>query len=167
MTNYQIHQTAMLMPHQPTKVMKATSVMEPSVIESTSVTICPEQVHQSQHNHGVVESTTIGGGTLDQERMPNEQVSAMSKRAGNMDNEQVSAKCKPIRSLCQLKRNDEPEAMKEDGRNEDYQSNPTWGENDATTSFAKRGETRRLVRRLPKQHSLGKPNAIYRFTTQR
>ena len=50
----------------------------------------------------------------------------MSKRAGNIDNEQVSAKSKPARGLCPLKRNDGPEAMKEDGCNEDFPSNTSW-----------------------------------------
>ena len=38
--------TAVLLPHQPTKVMRTTSIMEPSLIELTSVTKCPKQVHQ-------------------------------------------------------------------------------------------------------------------------
>ena len=41
----------------------------------------------------------------------------MSKGAGNDDTGQVSAKSKPVRGLCLLKRNDGPEAMKENGRN--------------------------------------------------
>ena len=40
------------------------------------------------------------------------------KRTANIDNEQVSAKSKPVRGFCLLKRIDAPEAMKEDGRNE-------------------------------------------------
>ena len=35
--------------HQPTIVTRTTSIMEPSLIEPTSVTKCPKQVHQSQH----------------------------------------------------------------------------------------------------------------------
>ena len=50
----------------------------------------------------------------------------MSKRAGNIDNVQVSAKSKPVRDLCLLRRNDGPEAMKEDGRDEDYPGNRAW-----------------------------------------
>ena len=50
----------------------------------------------------------------------------MSKRAGNTDNEQVSAKFRPVRGFCVLERNDGPEAMKEDGRKEDYTGNSAW-----------------------------------------
>ena len=50
--NYQIHQTAVVMRHQPTKVTRTTSIMEPSLIEPTNVTNCPKQLHQPQHNHG-------------------------------------------------------------------------------------------------------------------
>ena len=45
--NYQNHQTTVKMLHQPTKVTKTTSIMEPSLIEPISVT-----VHRSRHNHG-------------------------------------------------------------------------------------------------------------------
>ena len=50
--NCQIGQTAVFMPYHPTKVMMTTSIVEPSLIEPTCVTKCPEQVHHSQHNHG-------------------------------------------------------------------------------------------------------------------
>ena len=40
--------TAVFMPHQPTKVMMTTSIVEPSLIEPTSVAKCPEQVHQRE-----------------------------------------------------------------------------------------------------------------------
>ena len=53
--------------------------------------------------------------------MSNGQVSAMSKRAGNMDNGQISVKSEPVRNLCLLKRTDGPEAMEED-----YQGNTVW-----------------------------------------
>ena len=39
---------------------------------------------------------------------------------------QVSMTCKPARGLRQLKSSDAPEAMKEDGRNEDYRGNIPW-----------------------------------------
>ena len=45
----------------------------------------------------------------------------------NIEDEPVSAKSKPVRGLCLLKRNDGPEAVKEDGRNEDYLGNTAWG----------------------------------------
>ena len=51
----------------------------------------------------------------------------MSKRARNMDNEQVSAKSEPTRGFCPLTRNDGPDAMKENGRNEDWLGNTAWG----------------------------------------
>ena len=46
LANYQIHQTALNTPHQPTKVMRTTSIREPSLIEPTNVT------NQPQRNHG-------------------------------------------------------------------------------------------------------------------
>ena len=52
LANCQIHQTAVSMPHQPTKVTRTTSIREPSLIEPTNVTTCPKQVHQLQHNRG-------------------------------------------------------------------------------------------------------------------
>ena len=71
-------------------------------------------------------NTTIGGGNLRPGEMLKEQVSATSKRAGNMDSGQVSAKSKPPRCLGLLKRNDGPKAMKEDGRNDNYAGNTAW-----------------------------------------
>ena len=121
------------------------SISQPSWIETVSADSCSRQMHRSQHNHGlkcqvehgqvighIMESdipsicgthqnTSIGGG-----EMLNELVSAMSKRAGNNDNEHVSAKSKPARGLRLLKRNDAPEAMKDDGRNEDNPDNTGW-----------------------------------------
>ena len=52
LADLQIHQTAVSMPHQPTKVTRTTSIREPSLIEPTNVTKCPKQVHQLQHNRG-------------------------------------------------------------------------------------------------------------------
>ena len=43
------------------------------------------------------------------------------------DDEQVWANFKPVGGLCTLKRNDGPEAMKEDGGNEDYPGDTAWG----------------------------------------
>ena len=43
--NYQIHQAAVFMPHQPPKVTRTTSIMEQSLIESTSVKF---------HNHDTI-----------------------------------------------------------------------------------------------------------------
>ena len=59
--------------------------------------------------------------------MPSEQVSAMSKHATNMDNEQASAKSEPVRCFCVLNRNDGPVSMKEDGRKEGCPGNTAWG----------------------------------------
>ena len=50
---------AILMPHQPTKVMRTTFIMEPSLIEPISVILCPRQVHQSQHNHGLKDHANL------------------------------------------------------------------------------------------------------------
>ena len=47
-----VHQTAVLLLHQPTKVSRTTSMMEPALIEPTKVSMCPKQVHQSQNMHG-------------------------------------------------------------------------------------------------------------------
>ena len=58
-----------------------------------------------------------------------------SQRAGNLDIEQVSAKSTPVRGFCLAKRNDGPEAMKEDGRNEDCPGNPA-GKNTMRPRFS-------------------------------
>ena len=50
--NFQIHETAVNMPHQPTKVKRTTSILEPSLIEPTNVTNCLKQVHQPRRNRG-------------------------------------------------------------------------------------------------------------------
>ena len=52
LADYQIHQAAVNMPpHQPKNVTWMISKMEPSWIEPINVTNCPNQVHESQHNH--------------------------------------------------------------------------------------------------------------------
>ena len=89
------------------------------------MTICLKQVLQSQHDHGRMDqinhgkvmcnfmggdipkicgthqSTTIRGIRRDAQGA---NLSNVKKRAGNMDNEQVSAKSKPTRGLCLLER---------------------------------------------------------------
>ena len=50
---------------------------------------------------------TIDGGNLRSGEMLNEQVSNMSKRAGNIDKEQVSATSDPVRGLCPEKKMDQ------------------------------------------------------------
>ena len=50
----QIQQQTVLMPHQPTKVMRMVLILEPSLIESISVTI------GSQINHGLKDQTHLG-----------------------------------------------------------------------------------------------------------
>ena len=52
LANCHIHPTAVFVPHQPTKVARTTSIMEPLLIEPTNVTNCPGQVHQPQHDRG-------------------------------------------------------------------------------------------------------------------
>ena len=64
-----------------------------------------------------------------------------SQRAGNLDIEQVSAKYKPVRGFCLAKRNDGPEAMKEDGRNEDCPGNPA-GKNTMRPRFSPKTDCR-------------------------
>ena len=41
--NYQIHQTAVVMLHQPTHVTRTTSIMDPSLTEPTNVTVAPNR----------------------------------------------------------------------------------------------------------------------------
>ena len=81
----------------------------------------------------------------------------ISKRAGNMVIEQVSAKSKPVRGLCLLKRNDAPEVAKEDGYNEDYPDGLSPAKPNATTSFAENSETGRLLRNYPGSTAWRKP----------
>ena len=50
--NCQVHQTAVNMPHQPTKLTQTTSIMEHSWPDTINVSNCAKQVHQPQHNHG-------------------------------------------------------------------------------------------------------------------
>ena len=50
----QIQQQTVLMPHQPTKVIRMVLILEPSLIEWISVTI------GSQHNHGLKDQTHLG-----------------------------------------------------------------------------------------------------------
>ena len=50
--NYQNHHTAVVMPHQPTKVARTTSIMKHFLIEPTNVINCLGLVHQPQRNHG-------------------------------------------------------------------------------------------------------------------
>ena len=57
---FQMHWTPVFMPNHPTKVTWMTSIMEPSLIEPTSVTKCPKEVHQSQHNHGRMDQINHG-----------------------------------------------------------------------------------------------------------
>ena len=47
--------------------------------------------------------------------------------AGGMPDEELSAKFKQVQGLCLLKRNDAPEAMKEDGRKENCPGKTVWG----------------------------------------
>ena len=65
----------------------------------------------------------------------------MSKRVGNIENEQVSAKSKPVRGLCQLK-------MKEDCRNQDHPGS-TALVNPVRPHPSPNTETGRLLRILP------------------
>ena len=44
------------------------STMEPSRIETISVTSRSKQVHQSQHIHGLESHTNLGGGSTDKIR---------------------------------------------------------------------------------------------------
>ena len=46
--------------HQPATVTQTTQIMEPSWIETITVNTCPEHVHQSQHNHGLVNQASHG-----------------------------------------------------------------------------------------------------------
>ena len=57
---YQIHLRVFQDHPQPTKVMRTTSSMEPSLIEPSSATMCPEQVRQSHHNHVLIDQTNLG-----------------------------------------------------------------------------------------------------------
>ena len=54
--NCQTQHRASLM-HQPAKVTQTISVMEPSWIETITVTNCSKQVHQSQHRRGLKDQT--------------------------------------------------------------------------------------------------------------
>ena len=139
--NYRTQNRAMA--DQTAKVTLMISILEPSWIETISVDICSRQVHQSQHNHGLESQTDLGKvigkcygcdiakscGTI---RIPqfgggNFRSGAAQRTSLNIvEIEQVFAKSKPVRGLCLRSRNHGPEAMKENGRNEDYPGNTAW-----------------------------------------
>ena len=104
--NYQNHQTTVKMLHQPTKVTKTTSIMEPSLIEPTSVT-----VHRSRHNHGrmdrhkrgIVVGKTTGGNPLKNRRIKEITVShgGICLKFSTADNFQSSSHCVETHTCCQ------------------------------------------------------------------
>ena len=109
-SNFQTHQTVVFLPHQPAKVTRTTSIMEPSLIEPTSVTICPTQVHRSQHNCSlkcqINLGTLVGGNTHENARDHTDDLDSWWRRwrPEEMPNHQVSAKPKPFRGFCLLQR---------------------------------------------------------------
>ena len=101
--NYQTQHPECL---RPTK-----SIREPSWIETISVTHCPKQVHQSQHNHCVMDQANRGkvvgkiiGGSIPKIRWIEQSITFHG--AGEMRDEQASTKAKPIRGPCLVKRSD-------------------------------------------------------------
>ena len=107
--NNQTQHPANLM-HQPATVTQTTSFMEPSVIEKINVTNGSKQTHRCS-------PSVVCAYCFDRN---------VSKRTGEMPNEQVSAKPTPLHGLCLTKRKDGSEAMKEVGRNEQNPSNAAW-----------------------------------------
>ena len=177
--NFQIHKTAFKRRHHPMKATRTTSILEPSSIEPTN---CLKQVLQSQRNHGrtdqinrgkVIRNLWVGTypifvGPINVPQfavsgeMPNEQVPAMYKKVQEtVTMGQVSSKSKPTRGLCLLKRTDGPEAMKEDGHNEDP-GNTAWRNPIRPHFEPKKVRQEACKEGLLRQQSLG----IYRFTTK-
>ena len=101
-----ITRTTVKMLHQRTKVTKTTSIMEPSLIEPTSVT-----VHRSRHNHGrmdqhkrgIAVGKTTGGNPLKNRRIKEITVShgGICLKFSTADNFQSSSHCVETHTCCQ------------------------------------------------------------------